>query len=106
MSDALTPVTLTIHVCNRKGLHARATAKFVKTVAAYQADVQVRRCIPLPGDELGEYQGPVGGTSLMGLMMLAADKGTELEITATGEQAKEVLVALEALILNRFDEGE
>lgn len=82
-------------ICNRKGLHARASAKFVQTVEKFDADVRVTRC--------GET---VGGTSIMGLMMLAAAPGTSIVVDATGNQAAEVVDALVALVANRFGEEE
>jgi phosphocarrier protein len=82
-------------ICNRKGLHARASAKFVQTVEKFDADVRVMRC--------GEV---VGGTSIMGLMMLAAATGTSITVEATGPQAAEVVDALAALIGSRFGEDD
>jgi phosphocarrier protein HPr len=82
-------------ICNRKGLHARASAKFVQTVEKFDADVRVMRC--------GET---VGGTSIMGLMMLAAASGTSIVVEATGQQAVEVVEALTALISSRFGEDD
>jgi len=82
-------------ICNRKGLHARASAKFVQTVEKFDADVRVMRC--------GEI---VGGTSIMGLMMLAAAPGTSITVEATGPQAAEVVEALGALIGSRFGEDD
>lgn len=80
-------------ICNKKGLHARAAAKFVKTVAAHDAEVTVRR---------GEAEVP--GSSMLGLMMLAAGPGSELELLAAGPQAEAVLDALADLVARRFDE--
>jgi phosphocarrier protein HPr len=88
-------VVRTLAICNRKGLHARASAKFVQTVEKFNADVRVIR-----GTET------VGGTSIMGLMMLAAAPGTSITIEATGKQAAEVVEALAALIETRFGEGD
>jgi phosphocarrier protein HPr len=88
-------VVRTLAICNRKGLHARASAKFVQTVEKFNADVRVIR-----GTET------VGGTSIMGLMMLAAAPGTSITIEATGKQAVEVVEALVALIETRFGEGD
>jgi phosphocarrier protein HPr len=88
-------VVRTLAICNRKGLHARASAKFVQTVEKFNADVRVIR-----GTET------VGGTSIMGLMMLAAAPGTSITIEATGTQAAEVVEALTALIETRFGEGD
>ncbi len=82
-------------ICNRKGLHARASARFVQTVEKFDADVRVMRC--------GET---VGGTSIMGLMMLAASPGTKIVVEATGKEAAEVVEALTVLIETRFGESE
>ena len=78
---------------NIKGLHARASAKFVKCAERFVAEVTVTR----EGQQ-------VGGTSIMGLMMLAAGPGSELHITAQGPQAPEALQALVALVEAGFDE--
>ena len=82
-------------ICNKKGLHARASARFVQTVEKFDADVRVMRC--------GEI---VGGTSIMGLMMLAASPGTTITVEATGKEAAEVIEALAALIESRFGEQD
>ena len=74
-------------IVNRKGLHARATAKFVQCAEIYDAAVQVTRC--------GET---VGGTSIMGILTLGAGIGTTITVTATGEQAQQALDALGALV--------
>jgi phosphocarrier protein HPr len=84
-----------LSICNKKGLHARASAKFVQTVERFDADVRVMRC--------GET---VGGTSIMGLMMLAATPGASITIEATGRQATEVIEALSALVGSRFGEDD
>jgi phosphocarrier protein HPr len=88
-------VTRELKICNRKGLHARASAKFVQTVEKFDADVRVMRC--------GET---VGGTSIMGLMMLAAAPGTSITVEATGKEAAEVIEALATLVDSRFGEGD
>jgi phosphocarrier protein HPr len=80
-------------ICNKKGLHARASAKFVQTVEKFDADVQVSR-----GGET------VGGTSIMGLMMLAASPGTSITVEASGNEAADVIDALASLIAERFGE--
>jgi phosphocarrier protein HPr len=85
-------------ICNKKGLHARASAKFVQTVEKFDADVRVKRC--------GESNETVGGTSIMGLMMLAAAPGTSISVEATGPQAAEVVDALATLIETRFGEAD
>jgi len=82
-------------ICNKKGLHARASAKFVQTVEKFDADVRVRGC-----------HDTVGGTSIMGLMMLAAAPGTSITVEATGRQAAEVVEALATLIDSRFGEAD
>jgi len=81
----------TIH--NRRGLHARAAARFVKLAWDYDADVQVAK-----------NGTSVSGRSIMGLMMLAAGPGTEIELRASGPQAEPALDALVALIESGFDE--
>ena len=82
-------------ICNKKGLHARASAKFVQTVEKFDAEVRVRRC-----------NESVGGTSIMGLMMLAAAPGTSITVDATGPEAAAVVEALAALIDSRFGEAD
>lgn len=82
-------------ICNKKGLHARASARFVQTVEKFDAEVRVMRC--------GEI---VGGTSIMGLMMLAASPGTTITVEATGKDAAEVIAALASLIESRFGEQD
>ena len=88
-------VTRVFVICNKKGLHARASAKFVQTVEKFDAEVRVTR-----GNE------SVGGTSIMGLMMLAAAPGTSIAVEATGREAAEVIDALAALIDLRFGEAD
>jgi phosphocarrier protein len=82
-----------LEIKNIKGLHARAAAAFVKTVEPYDAVVEVER--------IGQC---VNGCSIMGLMMLAASKGTTIKVSASGSQAKEVMSALESLLDNKFVE--
>ena len=88
-------LTREIEIVNRKGLHARATAKFVQCVEAYDAIVTVTR-----NDET------VGGTSIMGILTLGAGIGTKVLVTAEGPQARDVIDAITALIANRFGEDE
>ena len=97
MSMASTGDTLTriIEITNKKGLHARASAKFVQTVERFDAQVKVTR-----GSET------VGGTSIMGLMMLAAGPGSTITVEASGKEAAEVMDAIESLIGGRFDEDD
>ncbi|MGO4170622.1 HPr family phosphocarrier protein [Bosea sp. TAF32] len=82
-------------IVNKKGLHARATAKFVQCAARYDADITVSRC--------GET---VGATSIMGVLTLGAGIGSTITIVAKGAEAKPALDALAALIADRFGEGE
>ncbi|MDB5572226.1 MAG: HPr family phosphocarrier protein [Hyphomicrobiales bacterium] len=82
-------------IVNRKGLHARATAKFVQCVENFDADITVTRC--------GET---VGGESIMGILTLGAGVGTTITVAAKGQQADEALDALEKLVANRFGEDE
>jgi phosphocarrier protein HPr len=88
-------VTRVLEICNKRGLHARASAKFVQTVEKFEAEVKVKR-----GQEV------VGGTSIMGLMMLGAGPGTTITVEATGKQAAEVIEALAALVSGRFTERD
>ena len=82
-------------IINQRGLHARASAKFVQTVEKFDAEVRVSRC--------GET---VGGTSIMGLMMLAAGPGTTITVVSFGPEAEKAIAAIEALINRRFDEDD
>lgn len=84
-----------LEIVNRKGLHARATAKFVQCVEAYDAAVTVTRN--------GET---VGGTSIMGILTLGAGIGSTILVTAEGPQAADALKAIAALVANRFGEDE
>jgi len=84
-----------LKICNQKGLHARASAKFVQTVEKFDAEVRVSRC--------GET---VGGTSIMGLMMLAAGPGTSITVVATGPEGAACLAALDALVNSHFGEDD
>lgn len=95
-----------VTIKNIKGLHARASAKFVKTVAAYDAQVWVTRIVQNTENYDPEKDGPVNGGSLLGLMMMAADLGTKLKLEAEGTQANDVLQSLKALIDNKFGEEE
>ncbi len=85
----------TVEIINKRGLHARASAKFVRTAAAFDAEVTVSKD--------GQT---VDARSIMGLMMLAAGVGSTIDIEAEGADAAAVVEALTDLIANRFDEGE
>ena len=82
-------------IVNRKGLHARASAKFVQTVERFDCEVTVTRC--------GET---VGGRSIMGILTLGAAQGTTITVTAKGADADACLDAIEGLLAGRFGEEE
>jgi len=85
----------TITICNRLGLHARAAARFVQLASRFDSEIRLAR-------------GPreANGKSIMGVMMLAAGKGTELELTVEGKDAELALAELVAMVENRFGESE
>lgn len=82
-------------IINKKGLHARATAKFVQCCEKFDAEITVSKD--------GET---VGGSSIMGILTLGAGQGSTIVVTANGPQAQEAIEALEALVANRFGEDE
>ena len=82
-----------VTICNRKGLHARASAKFVKCAETFEATVRVIRD--------GQT---VGGTSIMGLMMLAAGPGTPIKVSAIGPDAEAAIKAITELVESKFNE--
>ena len=84
-----------LEIVNKKGLHARASAKFVQTVEKFDAEITVTR-----GSET------VGGTSIMGLMMLSAATGTEITVEASGKQAAEAMEAIAELVTSGFGEED
>jgi phosphocarrier protein HPr len=90
-------VTRVLKIVNEKGLHARASAKFVAVVEKFKdtASVKVSR-----GEEI------VSGDSIMGLMMLGAGIGSSITVSATGAQARQAVDALDALVSSRFGEDE
>ena len=90
-----TIVSRDLPIRNKKGLHARASARFVEVVGRFDAAVLVER----DGEE-------VSGNDLLGLLMLAASQGTTISVSATGPEAEAVVDALDALTLERFGEGE
>lgn len=85
----------TITIINKLGLHARASAKFVAMAARFQSQLEVKK-----GSQT------VNGKSIMGIMMLAANQGTTLELCIDGPDEQEMLTALKQLIENYFGEGE
>ena len=84
-----------LQIINRRGLHARATAKFVQCVDQFDAEVKVTRC--------GET---VGGDSIMGILTLGAGPGSTITVSASGTEAREAIEALAALVSSRFGEDE
>ena len=83
----------TLPIINQRGLHARASAKFVKCAEGFDAAISVSK----DGQS-------VPGTSIMGLMMLAASMGTSVDVETSGPQAEAAMTALEALVGSKFDE--
>ncbi|MDP1631058.1 MAG: HPr family phosphocarrier protein [Caulobacter sp.] len=83
----------TVEIVNERGLHARASAKFVKLASGFDAEIMVRR-----------EEHSVDARSIMGLMMLAAGIGSTIEVSAEGAEAEAAIEALCALVANRFDE--
>ncbi|MBS0528077.1 MAG: HPr family phosphocarrier protein [Proteobacteria bacterium] len=94
-SSASGAVSREIAIVNKRGLHARASAKFVQMVERFNADITVTRN--------GES---VGGNSIMGLMMLAAGIGTSIVVSATGPEADAAVAAIAELVGNKFNEEE
>ena len=82
-------------IVNKLGLHARAASKFVTVASEYEADIKVSK----DGRE-------VSGKSIMGVMMLAAARGSRIEVSAEGDDAEAALDALEELVRDRFGEGQ
>lgn len=91
----LNVIEQTFTIVNKLGLHARAAAKFVTTSSQFNSDIQVSR-----------NGRSVNGKSIMGLMMLAAGKDTEINVSAEGNDAKQALQGIAALIDDYFGEGE
>lgn len=83
----------TLRIINEKGLHARASAKFVEVVEQHDAQASVTK------DGM-----TVSGDSIMGLLMLAASRGTAIDVATSGAEADKLADALEALVANRFGE--
>ncbi len=88
-----TDLSADLLITNKRGLHARASAKFVQLVEEFDAEIEVSK----------DSQ-TVGGTSIMGLMMLAASPGTTIHVLARGRQAREALDAVSALVNAKFHE--
>ncbi len=84
---------ITLEICNKRGLHARASAKFVKCAEQFKAKVTVSKS-----------GASVDARSIMGLMMLGASIGCKINLTATGKDAQDALTAIARLVANKFDE--
>jgi phosphocarrier protein len=84
-----------VQIRNRLGLHARAAAKLVKTASRYESEVKLSR--------VGGFQ-EIDGKSILGILLLAASCGTELEFTVRGSDEIEAAEAIESLVRNRFGE--
>lgn len=91
----MTNIIRTLEIVNIKGLHARASAKLAEVVERFDADATVRK------DGLDAV-----GDSIMGLLMLAASKGTFIEVETSGAEASQLADAIEALVADKFGEGE
>jgi phosphocarrier protein HPr len=89
----LATISKELAIINQRGLHARASAKFVKCAEGFDANITVSKD--------GQT---VPATSIMGLMMLAASIGTSITVEASGPQAEQAMAALEALVADRFQE--
>ncbi|HRO32403.1 MAG TPA: HPr family phosphocarrier protein [Brevundimonas sp.] len=92
---AQNPTRAIVGICNQRGLHARASAKFVKLASVYEAEVKVTR------DGV-----TVDARSIMGLLMLGAGNGCDVTIEAEGPDAAEAVAALAELVQRRFDEDQ
>ena len=84
-----------VTICNKLGLHARAAAKFVATASEFSAEIEVEK----DGKR-------VNGKSIMGVMMLAASKGSSIQLYAEGEDADSAMEKLKTLVMDRFGEDE
>jgi len=92
-NEASVTTARTLTIVNRKGLHARASAKFVQLAESFDAEITISR------DGMS-----VGGQSIMGLMMLAAGQGTTIDVNAEGREAEAAMQAIADLVANRFGE--
>ena len=88
-------VTATLHLCNTRGLHARASAKFVKLASSFESEIHVTR------DGV-----TVDARSIMGLLMLGAGIGCSIDVSAEGPDAEEAMEALTDLVARKFDEDQ
>jgi phosphocarrier protein len=97
MTDTSThgPIQVTVGICNQRGLHARASAKFVKLASSFDSEIRVTR------DGV-----TVDARSIMGLLMLGAGIGCGVDIKAEGPDAAEAIEALSDLVARKFDEDQ
>lgn len=95
MGETMPTAKATANICNTRGLHARASAKFVKLASSFEAEIQVTR------DGV-----TVDARSIMGLLMLGAGNGCSIEITAEGSDARDAIDALNELVSRKFDEDQ
>ena len=95
MGQTMPTARATANICNTRGLHARASAKFVKLASSFEAEIQVTR------DGV-----TVDARSIMGLLMLGAGNGCSIDITAEGSDAQEAIDALNDLVARKFDEDQ
>lgn len=95
MGDTIrSPLERDLAICNQRGLHARAAARFVQCTERFEAEITVTK----DGTT-------VGGTSIMGLMMLAAAAGSTIRVAAKGPEAEAAIAALAELVAGRFGEA-
>ena len=95
MGETMPTAKATANICNTRGLHARASAKFVKLASSFEAEIQVTR------------EGvTVDARSIMGLLMLGAGNGSSIDISAEGADAQEAIDALGDLVARKFDEDQ
>ena len=95
MGETKPTAKATANICNTRGLHARASAKFVKLASSFEAEIHVTR------DGV-----TVDARSIMGLLMLGAGNGCSIEITAEGSDAQDAINALNELVSGKFDEDQ
>ena len=89
------PIQVTVGICNQRGLHARASAKFVKLASSFESEIRVTR------DGV-----TVDARSIMGLLMLGAGIGCSIDVSAEGPDAEEAMEALTDLVARKFDEDQ
>ncbi len=95
MNETVSTARATADICNTRGLHARASAKFVKLASSFESDIRVSR------------EGTtVNALSIMGLLMLGAGNGSRIEIAAEGPDARQAIDALSQLVAGKFDEDQ